>query len=284
MLLTKSILHTTDGYVKKLAEAGIHTVADLLHYFPKTYRDKSQVINQFSLCTIREPNTVSATIDSLFSERTRSGKLLIKMIIKDSVGVRSEAVWFNRAFLLTQFRQNDSVILYGKPKYEYGKLSFLNADIELQSKMNVIESVYSDCNYIPGHWFTDKIPLLQAYISDIPDALPEKIRLKKGFKHTRQNIASLHFPASATDFQTAKQALAYEELFAFQFAGIQKKLAANAQSLHHTFSVPLDADYVKELLAKLPYALTGEQKIALFQILKDMEKDYAMNRLLQGDV
>jgi ATP-dependent DNA helicase RecG len=38
------------------------------------------------------------------------------------------------------------------------------------------------------------------------------------------------------------------------------------------------------LISELPFALTGKQKVVLFQILKDMEGDFAMNRLLQGDV
>ena len=41
---------------------------------------------------------------------------------------------------------------------------------------------------------------------------------------------------------------------------------------------------MKELIAELPYELTGKQKIVLFQILRDMEIPHSMARLLQGDV
>jgi RecG-like helicase len=43
----------------------------------------------------------------------------------------------------------------------------------------------------------------------------------------------------------------------------------------------LNSELVKEILNKLPFALTDHQKIALFQILKDMEKPHSMQRLLE---
>lgn len=41
---------------------------------------------------------------------------------------------------------------------------------------------------------------------------------------------------------------------------------------------------MKAWISDLPFSLTDHQKIALFEVLKDMERDYSMQRLLQGDV
>jgi RecG-like helicase len=43
----------------------------------------------------------------------------------------------------------------------------------------------------------------------------------------------------------------------------------------------MNPDFVKEILSKLDFELTDKQKIVLFQILKDMEKSHAMQRLLE---
>jgi len=43
----------------------------------------------------------------------------------------------------------------------------------------------------------------------------------------------------------------------------------------------MNADLVKEILSHLPFEITNHQKIAVFQILKDMEKKHSMTRLLQ---
>ncbi len=52
MLLTKSILHTTDIYIKKLKEAWVETVSDFCSLFPRDYEDKSDVLWQSSQCSV----------------------------------------------------------------------------------------------------------------------------------------------------------------------------------------------------------------------------------------
>lgn len=41
---------------------------------------------------------------------------------------------------------------------------------------------------------------------------------------------------------------------------------------------------MREAIAQLPFSLTNHQKITLFEVVKDMERDICMQRLLQGDV
>lgn len=285
MQLNKTLLHTTDTYIRKLEKGGIVTVADLIGHYPRTYKDKSQVLEYFSFVNIREPNTIRVTIETITEERTRNNKQLIKAVLRDKWGFLSEAVWFNRRFLLQKFRAGDTVILYGKPKYEYGKLSFTSADIEhFREDGSSIEPVYSDCNYINGSWFEGKISLVREYFGTIPEIIPEEIRKKKGFRSKKENLLAIHFPANKPDFERARAELAYEELFNLQYSGLLRKKEGERLSEGRSIAIPLDADLVKEIIARLPYQLTGGQKIVLFQILKDMERTHAMQRLLQWDV
>lgn len=103
MILTKTLLHTTDIYIKKLKEAGIETTSDFLMLFPREYEDKSDVMTQFSLLNITEKQAVKCTIELLTNEMTRNKKLLIKAILTDSDGMHAEAVWFNQRMILSKF-------------------------------------------------------------------------------------------------------------------------------------------------------------------------------------
>jgi len=47
--LTKSLLRTTDNYIKALEKWGVLTVWDLLNHFPREYEDRTQVLDNFSL-------------------------------------------------------------------------------------------------------------------------------------------------------------------------------------------------------------------------------------------
>ncbi len=285
MFLTKSLLHTTDVYIKKLKEAGIETVWDFLTYFPRDIEDKSEMIEEFSLLNIKEKQVIKCKIEILTSEMTRNKKLLTKAVLVDRVGSYAEAVWFNRWFLMKNFSQWDTVIIYGQPKYEYGKLSFSSAEIEKPSmKRREIVPVYSDVNYISGSWIREKISLLKMYISDIPDEIPELIRKQKNFRLRFENIEAIHFPNSMEDFERAKSELGYEELFHFQKRWLEKKYELEKSSLGLAPAIPLDSELMKELIASLPFPLTSKQKIVLFQILKDMERPHAMARMLQWDV
>lgn len=286
MQLTKSLLHTTDAYIKRLREAGIETVVDLLSYFPRDIEDKSDVCEQFSSLNILDKQVVKCKIELITSENTRNKKLLIKAVLVDWDWSYAEAVWFNRKYLLQQFASGDIVMIYGKPKYEYGRLTFPSAEIEhLKPIRREIVPIYSDLNYIPGIWIREKIVLLRSYLGgNFPDTVPVEIRQKHGFRTRTENISAIHFPISIQDFDRSKKELGYEELYHFQKKGLEKKYALERDSLGLAPELQIDVDIMKSLIASLPFPLTNKQRIVLFQILKDMERPHAMARMLQWDV
>lgn len=285
MILTKSLLHTTDVYVKKLREAGIETVRDFLMLFPKEYEDKSDVMTKFSLINIQEKQAIKCTIELLTNEMTRNKKLLIKAVLTDSDGMHAEAVWFNQRLILSKFAKGDTVLIYWKPKYEYGRLSFPSVEIEhFANNRQEIQPLYSDVNYIPGTWIREKMKLVKSFLPEIEDDIPDIIRKKKWIRTKSDSMMDIHFPSSIEAFEKAKYELGYAELFRFQLKWVEKKYKALAESEGHATSTPLDSELMKMLIEWLPFPLTNKQKIVLFQILKDMEKPHAMARLLQWDV
>ena len=134
MILTKAILHTTDSYIKRLKAVGIETVSDLISHYPRALENRLDAQDSFSLVNIKEKNTIIATIESMTTDRTRNGKTLAKMVLSDAHGFHAEAVWFSRPYFFANFHVSDRVKIFGKPKYEYGRLSFPSPEIDFADK------------------------------------------------------------------------------------------------------------------------------------------------------
>ena len=109
----------------------------------------------------------------------------------------------------------------------------------------------------------------------------EKILKKYNFLPKKEALYKLHFPKNSHDIDQAKYRLAYEELYLINFTSLSKKHESFKETEGKSIAITLDADFVKEILEKLPFPLTNHQKIVLFQILKDMEKPHSMQRLLE---
>nr|MDD3719879.1 ATP-dependent DNA helicase RecG [Candidatus Gracilibacteria bacterium] len=286
--LTKSLLHTTDNYIKALEKAGIKYVSDLINHYPRDYEDRTNVLDTFSYINLKEKNTILVTLISLDTTRTGNGKLLTKAVLEDKSGFMAEAVWFNKKYFGANVlsSRGKKVIITGKVKYEYGKVTFMSPDIEtdLTKLEGEIVPIYPDINYIPGNWIATKIPLLKEYFEDIKEVLPSKIVEKYKFIDRKNALLKLHFPKSKQDIEVAKFRLAYEELFEINYKTLSKKFESFRETEGKSLAIPLNSDLIKEILSYLPFSLTNGQKVSLFQILKDMEKNHAMQRLLEGDV
>ncbi|MDD2907156.1 MAG: DUF559 domain-containing protein [Candidatus Gracilibacteria bacterium] len=286
--LTKSLLRTTDNYVKALEKAGILTVRDLLFHFPRDYEDRTNVLDSFSLINIKEKNTIIVTLLSINSQKTAGNKLLTKAIFEDKNGFLSEAVWFNRKYLATTLKsfEQKKVIVSGKVKYAFGKVTFQSPDVEtdLDKLSGEIVPIYQELNYIPSKWIEGKMELLKSAIKEISEDLPEEIIKKYGFISKRDAVFRVHFPKSKIDIDVAKYRLAYGELFEINYKSIGSKMEAFKLSEGRSLAIEMNPELVKELLSFFPFEFTNHQKIVLFQILKDMGKTHSMQRLLEGDV
>ncbi len=286
--LNKTLLRTTDNYIKALEKASILTVGDLLNHFPRDYEDRTNVLDSFSLINIKEKNTIIVKLLSINSQKTANNKLLTKAVIEDRNGFLSESVWFNRKYLATQLKAYEwkKVIFSWSVKYAFWKVTFQNPEVEtdLDKLAWEIVPIYAELNYIPSKWIEWKIEILKSFIKDIPEDLPDEVIKKYNFISKRDAVYRVHFPKNKIDIEQAKYRLAYGELFEINYKAIGSKMQAFKESEGRSLALKMNTELIKELLSFFPFEFTNHQKIVLFQILKDMEKPHCMQRLLEWDV
>lgn len=131
--------------------------------------------------------------------------------------------------------------------------------------------------------------VLERLPNDPRDPLPLELRTRLALPDRRSALIEAHFPPAGTAvellnrFRTPAQIrLIVEEFFLFQ-VGMQLKRRARVSERKP--AVIVVDDHIRESARRaLPFRLTEGQRSALKEIVDDMQRPQAMNRLLQGDV
>jgi len=270
----------------RLKKLGITTVRHLLWHLPARYDDYSQTISIASL-EVGSKVTVQGEVIKILTKRIFPRRLtIVDAIIQDSSGA-VKAVWFNQPYIATAIPEGSVVSLAGKvnldkrgvylasPTYE----KITGSDRQLRHTAGLIP-VYPETAGITSKYLRFLIkPLLDDWVFE--DPIPEKIRRRHGLMSLAAALKSIHYPTDADDIELAKQRLAFEDLILFQLKALLERRKVSQLS---SGAMPFDAAYTKEIIASLPFTLTGDQKIAAWEILSDLARPYPMNRLLEGDV
>jgi ATP-dependent DNA helicase RecG len=130
-------------------------------------------------------------------------------------------------------------------------------------------------------------------LQQLPDGaaselVPEPVRERLGLSPLVEAIRVLHAPASAADAEAigerrhpAQARIAFEELLAHRLGLRLRRLALGERRAPR---IGQQGPRRRELLAQLPFALTGAQRRVLSEIERDFRAGRPMLRLLQGDV
>lgn len=317
---------------KTLAKVNIFTVGDLLQYFPRDYEDRTQKV------TFREQaqhyGKVHTVAQVTGHEWFGYGKMkTLKILVNDGTG-SAELICFNRAFLEKSLIPGTLITVTGKFEVKYNKLQSTSFEAvkmevpeELQNhikeyRFDAIQPV--DCGVIPIYPLTEGLTqkavtkaignALQQYAHGIEDELPAELIQKRGLMKKQDALRLIHQPQSIAQAQEARNTLAYEELYHFQYiiaerAYKRKGLTAKI-TLRDTIPEAEFADSLSPLqidfLNSLPFPLTEDQRKVIFEMDEEIDRSYkerervlnqldrgmpppttptfSMARLLQGDV
>ncbi|MFH1375373.1 MAG: ATP-dependent DNA helicase RecG [Patescibacteria group bacterium] len=281
-------LATTSRHIKALAEIGVHTVGDLLNYFPRAYTDFSQ-LKKIAELTANKTQTVAGTIRNLRTVRTRTGKTLVIAKLVDDSG-QIALTWFNQMYVARVLRNGDEIALTGKvqvgPRGGHSLLggTFEKLSEELLHSGRIIPVYRSHGKIITPKWLREKIYPLLPLAKELPDLLPTEIREKEKLETLASAVATIHFPESFEKIEQARERLAFDELFFLQLGGLQRKLDWQRGAAGSGKIILSTPELLAEFASKIPFRFTQAQKVSTAEILRDLKRDLPMNRLLEGDV
>ncbi len=283
---------------KRMEKLGLKTIQDLLFLFPRDYERPAPPAK---VDEIREgvPASLLGTItDTEIVSRTPGKSVFGALVENESGAVRM--LFFNQAFRAEQLLLGRRVILSGTPKLNGLRWEFVHPKVTILDTTETLPEPRMMAIYplTEGVKQSELRNLVETHLSltdDLPEVMPEPLRSaaaerlrEKGVQvfgdlpPINRALLQLHLPDNEISMMTARTRLVFQELFVMQLA-LAMKRRRSTTNLH---APPLSPSALidSRITNRLPFKLTGDQRLAIDEIRADMSRQFPMNRLLQGDV
>lgn len=271
-----------------LAKVGIHSIHDLLYYFPRRYDDRS-VIKSVADLQLGEVVTVKVEVLKVAAARFRRLNML-NLQVGDATGSLT-VTWFNRAYLKEQIHAGDELLLHGKVELYKKKLHMNSPEYEKYSENR--EAVHT-ARVTPIYPLTEGLfqrslrttlkLVVDEYLTEVvTDYLPESFRREQDLMELSQAVREMHFPSSQDELDRARRRIVFDEFLLFEIT-LLKKLEA-MKTRYQAWPLKDSGGFLlQEFQKTLPFDMTDCQVKAVRIIEKNMGAEVPMNRLLMGDV
>lgn len=267
----------------QLAAARLYNVGDIITFLPRTYEDYSSVS---SIADIKPGKiTVMARCEKISTRQVRRGVKVTTATLSDETG-KIQAVWFNQPYRAAQLSGDGEYVFSGEFEFKYNRYQLTNPSAEKAEDVkasagNSIVPVYRAVAGLKTAVVRKILGELRPLMTVLPETLPLHIVKQQSLLSYSQAIEGIHFPITRDQSDSARERLAFEELFQLLLASqLNKQDNAKLEG----WQIPFKPEVVKAFVSSLPFSLTDAQRRAAWDILQDLESSTPMNRLLQGDV
>ena len=271
-----------EARAKSLAKLGITDLRSLLSYFPRAYDDRRAYKKIADLIPGENACVCAVIAGEPRLSRIRKGLDLVKLRAVDETGAL-ELTYFNQSYLKNTFHTGDAYVFFGRAEGTPSRPQMTNPLFEREGAHQItgrIMPIYPLTAGVSQSMLCKAVEQgLAACVDELPDILPEDVRLVYQLCHTRFAYENIHFPTDDEALSAARRRLAFEELF---LLALGLKLLRERR----TFVAGKQCKKVdlSPFFTSLPFSLTGAQRRAIGDIAHDLTGQRPMNRLVQGDV
>jgi ATP-dependent DNA helicase RecG len=284
-----------DKAAKRLA-AGLelHTVGDLLSYYPRRY-DKRGELTDLAGLRDGEYVTVQAEVASVSGRRMRNrAGSIFEAVVTDGHG-RLTLTFFGRGsqtWRESELRPGARGLFSGQVSSFRGKRQLTHPEYELLGAGSAgaraaefaaeLIPVYRATAQLPSWKIADSVRIALDVLDVPDDPLPASLRRRHGLCGYADALRGIHRPVDDADVRRSRLRLKWDEAFALQVLLAQRRLAAAS---YNAIPRPLVEDGLLAAFdATLPFELTVGQQLAGATIADDLALPHPMHRLLQGEV
>lgn len=281
-----------------LARLNLHTILDLLYYFPTRYSSISEIKN-ISELIVGEKAIIYGKISNLKTAKGFKSKMTYaEATIEDRTG-KIKTIWFRQPYIAKMFGEGDLVKLSGTVSDKNGAKYLSNPEIEKTKDMPIDAGnslfkntdqisavsypVYPETQGITSRWIyhaIDKI-IKTGTVENIIDPIPPEILEKYHLPSLKTALVWVHMPKEESHGLAARKRFAFEEIF---FIQLLRQKAKKEYEKNKSFFVHAKKEAVDDFISRFPFLPTEAQTNAIEDIFKDLRSEKPMLRLLEGDV
>lgn len=285
-----TILHGIGDVKKDLFQSlGVHSIQDLLYYFPRRYVDYS-TLKTINRLEYDDELTIIATVQSsMTTPIRRRNQARVEVIVSDGTGFL-RLVFFRSLKYIQSFEKNfqhgTQLVISGKVTMYLGRKQMDDPAFEpldaSHLNTNRITPVYPLTAGLSQKDVRSAVNnALRFHSTRILDYLPGRILKSAELADLPFAIQQIHYPDNFESLKSARDRLAFDEIFFLQI-GVQQQKQSWQEIPANRYEI--NDDQVNKITAELPFSLTGAQNRVLGEIRQDLDSGKPMNRLIQGDV
>ena len=310
------------GRLTDLSRLGLSTIGDLLYHFPSRYSDGAQGFD--GTLTKGEHIHFSGIITSIRMRRSRGVRRVMMAEASVSVfGVntkRVRLVWFSQPYIAKQYSKGDAVdvagvVSVGKQGVPYitnptikpsknvsemllkesdgvGGVSGVGGSDDANENKNTVAknnvaplvSIYPETKGISSLYLRSIIEKLLSdkKLESITDPIPNDILKRLNLPSLYEAFTYIHTPRSADETVVARKRFIFEKIFILQ---LQQKMSQHEREEASAYKISIDTKQVQHFMdTHFNFTPTKGQINAINDIIKDINKNIPMARLLDGDV
>ena len=281
---------------EKLTRLKIYCVEDVLFHFPYRYEDRTRIVPIGSL-RVGDHAVVQGEIQ--LTEIKFGKRRTLVSHISDGTGILLLRFFHFNAQQKDNLARGVMLRCYGEVRKgqkhlemahpEYKRVNNDDTIVNVDESLTPIYPTTEGLHQLTLRQLSEQaLQMLRLGKLNMQELLPADLLNKNELPDMQQAIEYIHRPppdapviALQDHTHVMQERFALEELLAHTLSLRQIR---NRMRAHHAYNIAGQHRLIDKLIKQLPFALTGAQQRVIGEIQADLQHDFPMQRLVQGDV
>ncbi len=255
---------------------GVQTVEQLTELYPRDYVDFTAPLT-IAQVQANEVCAFRAFVSSKTEPFSQYARMAIyKATLTDGTGMIT-AVFFNSKYTFQKLETDKEYLFYGKITGDLAGLQ-VSSPLFVAPEEGGLMPKYPLTAGLTNNMVSANVKTALTMVKQ-QETLPQEILDKYSLCGRGEAVRKIHFPKSREEYTQARRRLVFEELLTLKLGLSQLRSRGRQQS-----GAVMQAESMDDFYGTLPFAPTNAQRRAIDDCIRDMQRSFPMNRLLQGDV